>query len=233
MRIAVLSDIHSNLAALREALEIIDEMDVHRIHCLGDIVGYGGNPNECVELIRARVQRCVLGNHDLAAVDPSHAKYFTPEGRAAAEWTNQVLATEHHKFLQSLPYMLTDDIITLVHASPSQPDIWEYVLTLDDAARQFQAFQTPICFFGHTHIPSVCGDDLKTLMLVHGKKFLINVGSVGQPRGGDPRLSFGILDTDAFDYQNVRIDYPIEKAAEAIRRNKLPESLASRLYRGV
>ncbi len=232
MHIAILSDIHSNLQALQKALQAIDDLRIERIYCLGDIVGYGANPNECIELIRERTHHCVLGNHDLAAVDSTHASYFTPEGHAAAKWTNRVLATDHLDFLQNLPYRITDGATTLVHAAPSEPEHWAYILTLDDAARQFHGFETPICFFGHTHIPSVCGEDLKTFTLTKEKKFLINVGSVGQPRDGNPQLSFGLLDTDTWSYENIRADYDLHKAAESIIRNGLPKSLADRLFIG-
>ncbi len=232
MRIAVISDIHSNLQALTQALTLIDKRGVDKIFCLGDIVGYGGNPNECLDLIRKRVDVAVLGNHDLAALDPAHAEYFSKPGRIAVEWTHSVLSKENAQFLSSLPYTAKSDVFTVVHASPLEPDQWQYVLSLQVAKLQFPAFSTRVCFIGHTHVPAVCGEDLKTFVLKKDKRFLINVGSVGQPRDGNPMLSFGLFDTEAWKYENVRGNYDIDKAAQAIRSQGLPSTLANRLYQG-
>ncbi|MBP1647601.1 MAG: putative phosphodiesterase [Bacteroidetes bacterium] len=233
MRFAVISDIHSNIQALTRALATIDERGADKIYCLGDIVGYGGNPNECVDLIRARAALCVLGNHDMAAVDPEHADYFSRPGRIAIEWTHSVLTQQNIEFLASLPFVASTEVCTLVHASPLDPPLWQYVLSLQVAKPQFQAFSTPICFIGHTHVPGICGEDLKTFVLKKGKRFLINVGSVGQPRDGNPQLSFGFFDVEAWKYENIRVTYDIDKAAQAIRIQGLPSTLATRLYQGV
>lgn len=233
MRIAVISDIHSNIQALTKALSIIDERAVDAIYCLGDIVGYGGNPNECVDLIRERTSLCVLGNHDLAAIDPAHAEYFSKPGRIAIEWTHNALSPGSLQFLSSLPYTALANPCTLVHAGPLDPEQWQYVLSLQVAKLQFPAFKTQLCFIGHTHVPAVCGEDLKTFVLKADKRFLINVGSTGQPRDGNPQLSFGLLDTDAWKYENVRANYDIDKAAQSIRGQGLPSTLATRLYQGV
>lgn len=233
MRIAILSDIHSNLQALIKSLSLIDELHVDEIYCLGDIVGYGGNPNECVDLVRKLVSKCVLGNHDLAALDTSQADYFTRHGRIAAHWTHDVLTTENTEFLSKLPYRIEIPPATLVHANASEPELWSYVFSLQDAAPQFENFTTPLCFIGHSHVPSVCGEDLKTFSFKSGVRFLINVGSVGQPRDHNPQLSFGLLDTDAWTYENIRADYDIGEAAQAILDNGLPRALAQRLFNGV
>ncbi len=233
MRIAILSDIHSNLQALIRALSVIDELRVDRVFCLGDIVGYGGNPNECLTLIRKRASQCVLGNHDLAAVDTSHAQYFTRDGRIAAEWTHEILTKENSEFLSNLPYTFESNGLTLVHASPSEPERWNYILSLEEARPQFEHFKTRVCFIGHTHVPFICGEDLKTFTVTQKGRFLINVGSVGQPRDGNPQLSFGIFDTDQWTYENIRADYDIPGAADAIIENGLPPPLAQRLFNGL
>jgi predicted phosphodiesterase len=233
MKIAILSDIHSNLQALIQALAIIDEERVDEVYCLGDIVGYGANPNECVQLIRRRAKLCVLGNHDLACIDPAQAYYFTKPGRVAAEWTHGVLAQENLDYLHSLPYTALNNPCTLVHASPSQPENWEYVSSLQEAKKQFDAFQTPFCFIGHTHVPALVCEDMKTFTLKKELRYLVNVGSVGQPRDGNPQLSFGILDTDFWTYRNIRSDYDIRGAADAILSNSLPRILADRLFKGM
>lgn len=233
MKIALISDIHSNLQALNAALSDIDDRRIEQIYCLGDIVGYGGSPNECLDLVRQRVSAVVLGNHDQAAVNPSDADYFTKPGKIAAEWTNKALTEENRQFLTALPFTAERGACTLVHASPKDPRDWEYVSSMDAARVQFAHFTTRICFIGHTHVPALCGEDLKTFKFKKNMRFLINVGSVGQPRDGHPHLSYGIFDTDAWSYENVRIPYDIRAAAEAIMSNGLPAVLAKRLSQGV
>ncbi|MEW6511266.1 MAG: metallophosphoesterase family protein [Bacteroidota bacterium] len=233
MRIAIISDIHSNLQALKAAFSRIDAEGIKEVYCLGDIVGYGGNPNECVASVRERCSYVVLGNHDLAAIDTTQAEYFTAPGRTAAIWTNGTLATEHRDFLANLPMKCVEDSCTLVHASPDSPGGWQYVLSLQIARRQFDHFTTDLCLIGHTHVPAVCGEDLKTFVFKRGMRFIVNVGSVGQPRDGNPQLSFGILDTEAWTYENIRADYDIEGAAAAILKAGLPPVLAARLSQGL
>ncbi len=233
MRFAILSDIHANVQALERALEEVRKRNADEIYCLGDIVGYGANPNECVTLVRERATKFVLGNHDLAALDTSVAEYFTRDGRIAAEWTHSVLTTENAQFLSALPYCLEIPPATLVHANAGSPEIWNYIISLEDAQPQFDHFQTTICFIGHTHIPFVCAEDLKTFEFQKGQRFLINVGSIGQPRDHNPQLSFGIFDSEAWTYENVRLSYDVASAADAIRKAGLPRFLADRLFKGV
>ncbi|MBI5472712.1 MAG: metallophosphoesterase family protein [Ignavibacteriae bacterium] len=232
MRIAVISDIHSNEHALRKALSIIDKSAIDEIYCLGDIVGYGAFPNECIELIRQRAKHCVIGNHDVAAIDPTFADYFTKHGRIAVQWTHSTLTEKNLEFLKSLPYTVTTDLCTLAHSGPAEPEEFEYVQSLQSAAKQFSAFSTQLCFIGHTHIPTLCGENLKTFVLKNGMRFLINVGSVGQPRDGNPQLSFGIFDTTLWRYQNIRAEYDVEGASRAIHDRGLPPLLGKRLFQG-
>ncbi|MEO8168943.1 MAG: metallophosphoesterase family protein [bacterium] len=232
MRLAIISDIHSNYPALTKALSFIDRSRIDQIYCLGDIVGYGASPNECVALVRERAVAAVLGNHDVAALDPSFAEYFTKPGRVAAEWTNRVLTPEHKTYLQSLPYTVQTELVTFVHAGPFAPGEWEYVQSLPGAEKQFGAFKTQLCFIGHTHIPMVCGENLKTFIFKKGMRYLINVGSIGQPRDGNPQLSFGIFDTELWTYEGIRIDYDIRAAVAAITEAKLPPMLGQRLFEG-
>jgi len=233
MRIAVLSDIHSNLQALTQAFEVIDASNVDKIYCLGDIVGYGANPNECIDLIRQRARAVVRGNHDMAIADVELSKRLSKPGRAACEWTRKTLTEENYQYLSSLPFLLARQEFTLVHASPLTPERWIYVHSLDVAGKQFKAFSTPICFIGHTHVPAVCGEDLHTFEYKHGSRCIINVGSIGQPRDMNPKLSFGIMDFATGEYQNVRAEYDINAAAAAIRAAKLPGILAKRLFNGM
>lgn len=131
------------------------------------------------------------------------------------------------------PYREEEKSLTLVHANPAEPEDWEYVISLEDVKPQFEYFKSSLCFIGHSHIPFVCGQDTKTFYVKKGLRFLVNVGSVGQPRDGNPQLSFGLLNTDQWTYENVRADYDIAGAAEAIVSNNLPRFLADRLFRGV
>ncbi len=233
MKIALISDIHSNLQALSAALSDIDSRGIDQIYCLGDIVGYGGSPNECVDLVRQRATAVVLGNHDLASVNPSDADYFTKPGKIAIEWTNKILTDENRRFLAALPFTAEKGPCTLVHASPKAPPAWQYVSSMNAARSQFAHFKTDLCFIGHTHVPAICGEDLKTFTFKANMRFLINVGSIGQPRDGHSRLSYGVFDSDAWSYENIRIPYDIHAAAEAITSNGLPAVLAKRLSQGV
>jgi predicted phosphodiesterase len=233
MKIAVISDIHSNLQALLAALADINGRGIDQIYCLGDIVGYGGSPNECVELIRQRATVSVLGNHDQAALNPSDVNNFTRPGKIVSEWTNKVLTDENRQSLAALPFTAEIGICTLVHASPQVPPAWQYVDSMDAARAQFAHFTTELCFIGHTHVPALCSEDLKTFRFKKDIRFLINVGSIGQPRDGNSHLSYGILDIDAWSYENIRIPYDIRGAALAITSQGLPAVLAKRLSHGL
>lgn len=233
MRIAILSDIHSNIQALTKAFEVLDELGIDEVYCLGDIVGYGGNPNECVDLVRARITKCVLGNHDRAAVHSADADRLERHGRTAALWTQKILTKENREYLLGLPLLETTDLVTLAHAAPGKPGTWERIDSLERAAPHFEHFRTPLCFIGHSHIPFICGEDLSTLEVRSGVRFLVNVGSVGQPRDGDQRLSFGYFDTQSWEYSNIRAEYDIAGAAEAVQAAGLPPQLGERLKRGM
>lgn len=232
MRIAIISDIHSNLEALTKAFEIIGKKDVREIICLGDIVGYGANPNECISLIRSKARRTLLGNHDEAVFQTVMAYNFNQHARSAVLWTSRQLTSESISFLQSLPVTLEHNDAFFTHASPRIPNEWNYILTAEDAEANMPHFSQNICFIGHSHVPAIFCEGKQTSQLERGKKHIVNVGSVGQPRDLDPRLSFGIFDTEAFTYENVRIDYDVEKASEKILQAGLPRSLADRLLVG-
>ncbi len=233
MRIAVLSDIHSNIEALTKAFGVIDQSNVDEIYCLGDIVGYGASPNECVDLIRKRTVRTVIGNHDMGIIDEKATFSLPKEGKTVIEWTKKTLTRENEQYLRNLPAISSNDVCTLVHAGPHDPLNWDYIFSLQSAARHFQHFSTPFCFIGHTHFPSICGEDLKTFHFKRGIRFIINVGSVGQPRDGNPQLSFGILDTGEWSYNNIRASYDINSTARKILQNGLPRMFARRLSLGM
>jgi len=234
LRIAIISDIHSNLEALTKAFEIIETKNVDEIVCLGDIVGYGANPNECVELIRKRVKYVIMGNHDYAvAVDPNELIYFSSHARESDLWTREVLTRENLEFLKSLPFTISFKNLLFVHSAPAQPREWEYIFTESQAKIQFQYFNEKICFIGHSHFPGVFPENgFYNGKLEKSTRYIINVGSIGQPRDGDWRLCFGIFDTERWTYEQIRSEYDVERTADKIIQNGLPEFLARRLFVG-
>lgn len=233
MRLAIISDIHANLEALTRAFEVIDGERVDDIVCLGDIVGYGANPNECLDLVRSRCSTILLGNHDAAAVDLSIANQFTLNAQLSAIWTYGMLPEENKTFLRGLaPTKALGDVL-LSHGSPYEPAEWHYVISEFDTREGFRSFTENICFIGHSHIPVIFSEEGKTTTVTRAERFIVNVGSIGQPRDGKRALSFGIFDTELWTYRNIRADYDINSAAEKIRKAGLPRSLADRLYLGM
>lgn len=232
MRFAILSDIHANLEALQKALEIIETKNVDSIICLGDSVGYGASPNETIELLCQRTSHILLGNHDEAAIDTGYADGFNTYARSAAHWTANELTDEHKEFLTKLPFEYRQDNVLFVHSSPFEPSDWHYVLSTADALHNFSYFDEAICFVGHSHVPGVFAEDIWTRKVCRGKRFIVNVGSVGQPRDNDPRLSFGLFDTTSWEYENIRAEYDVKTAADKIRRSGLPRMLADRILEG-
>ena len=233
MRIAIISDIHSNLEALEKAFEIIDKKNIDEIICLGDLVGYGASPNECVELTRKRAGNVLLGNHDQAAFDLSQTEHFNRHARTAAYWTNETLTGENLDYLKALPMQCTLEGLTFVHASPKEPEQWHYIFSAFEAKSNFGFFQTGACLIGHTHIPGIFPEDMKTQKIRRDNRYIINVGSIGQPRDGNWRLSFGIFDTTAWTYELIRSKYDVQAASERILASNLPRFLADRLLTGV
>jgi diadenosine tetraphosphatase ApaH/serine/threonine PP2A family protein phosphatase len=239
MRIAVLSDIHSNLAALEAVLG--DLPTVHEAWILGDIVGYGPQPNEVIRTLQALGARSVLGNHDGAAVGTVDPDAFNPDARRAIEWTAEVIDANARSYLASLPEVRRDGQLTAVHGSPRDP-IWEYIFTEDIAAQNLGAFETTLCLFGHTHFPIIyAADEDEVVPLastpdvpieVGGRRALVNPGSVGQPRDGNPAASYLILDTDDGNIQFRRVRYDIERTQRLMRDVGLPLRLVERLSYG-
>lgn len=233
MKIAVISDIHSNLPALERTFEEIDNLGAEQILCLGDVVGYGAHPNECVALVKERCAAILQGNHDSAAVDLAAAAFFTTHARVAAEWTHRHLSKTSLEFLKDLPLSSRRGELLFVHASPLEPAEWNYVLDIGEVRRALEAFEETICFIGHSHIPGVFSHHGAEEHVRRGERYIINVGSVGQPRDGDPRLSFGLFDTEAWVYTNVRVEYDVEGARKSILEVGLPRILGDRLRSGL
>ena len=232
MRIAIISDIHSNLEALEKTLEIIKQKNVDEIVCLGDIVGYGANPNECLSLIRQNTQHIILGNHDEGAVSLRQIEDFNPYARQAAIWTNDHLTEANKEFIQSLPRITDLNGLLFAHSSPFEPEEWHYLLSPAEAQTNFKHFSQMICFVGHSHVPVIFSEDFWTKEITRGKRFIVNVGSVGQPRDLNPRLSFGIFDAESWTYENIRSEFDVKTASEKIRDAGLPKQLAERILIG-
>ncbi|MCB2203262.1 metallophosphatase family protein [bacterium] len=232
MRLAIISDIHANLEALRAVLDDIRIRQADRIVCLGDIVGYGADPAACVALVREHASICVLGNHDAAVFATHHRAYFNPYALEAVTWTAQQLNADDVAFLKQLPYRVSFENMLFVHSSPRAPEEWEYVFSGMEARMQTRHFFERLCFVGHSHIPGVYPLDSGVREYAPTGRFLINVGSVGQPRDRDWRSAYGLLDTVAGSYEARRVEYDVEAAMHKIRESGLPPRLAERLRAG-
>lgn len=228
MRYAVISDIHSNLEALIKVLSEIHNKHVDEIICLGDIVGYGANPDEVVELVRQEVKYAVRGNHDDALFNDESFAAINPFAKAAITYNAELLSDASKEWLSNLPMTHKIDKIMMVHASPSSPEDWKYIFTSEDAWVELASFDEKICLIGHTHVPVIFKKKISETEI----RELINVGSVGQPRDGDNRASFGIIDTSNFTYENFRVEYHFRTAADKIIAAGLPRLLGERLYKG-
>ena len=240
MRIAVVSDIHGNLVALRAVLDHAGSVEA--VWCLGDTVGYGPEPDACVHELRAREHLAVAGNHDWAAVGKIGTEEFNPVAATAAHWTSGQLSAEARDYLLLLPQRRTEGAFTLVHGSPRDP-IWEYVLDTGTAAASFPHFQTRYCLIGHTHIPSyfalrngIVEAEYATpgleLQLRADERLMLNPGSVGQPRDEDPNASYLLLDTDEPRAVWQRVPYDVAATQAAMERHELPRPLIDRLTVG-
>ena len=243
MRIALVSDIHSNLAALEAVLRDIEEQGADEVWCLGDTVGYGPDPSACVAKVRHRCAQVLSGNHDLGAVGLLSLDEFNPYAAAANRWTGEVLSEEDKAYLSGLPSMTETGKTTLAHGSPREP-VWEYVLSSAVAALSFDYFKTELCFVGHSHVPFVCWQprpgglgylhklDEQAPVALTGQRAIINPGSVGQPRDGDPRASYALYDVTERAIHHRRVSYDIEETQRRMQEAGLPGYLIERLAYG-
>lgn len=232
MKLAIISDIHSNYEALTAVLDAIAPHNVDAIYCLGDIVGYGADPKLCVDLVRANCAGAVMGNHDIAVAKDIDMDYLPSDGRTAALHNREALEAEHIAYLADLPFTLEADGCTFVHATPHMPQDWQRVGSFFQSKSQFQHFSTDVCFVGHTHIPAIMANKIGVLHVRSGHRFIINTGSVGQPRDGNPQAGFGIFDLASFTYDFIRVPYNVDRAAAKIKAAGLPRSLSRRLFKG-
>lgn len=244
MRIAVISDVHANLYALEAVLGEIDRDPRDEIWCLGDTVGYGPHPNECCELVRERCSRALVGNHDLVVIGSSDVgvEEFNEEAAHAALWTRARLSSEARAFLSSLEPRAEPDGFELFHGSPRDP-VWDYVLSDDAVVEAFALTHAPVVMVGHSHIAiaAILADgtieggtvpaDFSAAL--GAGRWLLNPGSVGQPRDGDPRAAWLRIDTESGEARFRRIAYPVAQTQAEIRERGLPDALAERLAHGV
>jgi diadenosine tetraphosphatase ApaH/serine/threonine PP2A family protein phosphatase len=233
LKLALLSDIHANLEALTAALEVVDARRVDAVYCLGDVVGYGADAATCVNLVRLHCKATVLGNHDEAVALKRGLKILPRDARKAAAYNRTQLSSDQRAFLAGLPLTLEADGCTFVHATPADPGAWQRLGSYMVARQQFDHFHTDVCFIGHSHVPAVMGNKLGATRVQPGARYLVNVGSVGQPRDGDPRACVAFFDTETFAYELVRVSYNVEAAAAKIITAGLPKGLANRLFKGV
>ena len=241
MKIALISDIHSNLEAFQAVMASITRYGVEKVMFLGDIVGYGANPNECIDLLRDTADCNITGNHDSAAVNKTDIRYFNPYAQEAVLWTKDVLTRQNALYLFSLPF--TDVLYNLmvVHSTPRHPELWDYVVSFSDAQIGFKNFTQQLCFIGHSHHPGIFVQDRAgriseeektTISIREGDRYIINIGSVGQPRDGNPLSSYGLYNTETNEYRLIRVEYNIVQAQQKIIAAGLPRFLAERLSIG-
>jgi len=241
LRIAIISDIHGNLPALQAVFDQIDQEQIDKVICLGDVVGYGPDPNACMNLVRERCQVILMGNHDYACIYKPEMFFFNHFARQAIEYTLTIFKEEHLEFINKLPFRYSEDDLLFVHANPLRPEGWEYILSIDEAIYYFPKFSEKICFIGHSHLPSIFIErensgfsttEQREISLEDNCRYIINVGSVGQPRDGNPASSFGIIDLEKRNFEIVRVAYDIEKTIERMNEAGLPNFLAQRLRIG-
>jgi len=236
VKLAVFSDTHSNIEALDCVIEKISLENVDKIICCGDIVGYGPNPNECVEKIKSiKTIKIVAGNHDRAAVGLFDVNWFNDNAKATILWTSSQLTEENKNFLKGLPEKIIEENFTVVHGSPREP-INEYLIKPSDMQDNLQFFETQICFIGHSHRPfiytaenGITGLSADTTTQITSKS-IINVGSVGQPRDGNNRACFMILEDNKITFH--RVAYDIKAVQKKMKIEKLPDELVERLNYG-
>lgn len=244
MRVAVVSDIHGNLPALETVLSRIESEGADALLCCGDLVGYGANPGECIDIIQSKATRCIRGNHEVALLDPRHADAFNEYAREAIYWTMGELSKSQMDYIKSLSDGARWEDIILAHGSLLDPD--EYVFSEHQADANLNVMPCRIGCIGHTHYPEAYAMDPDGMVisnpddvfgegifeLLDGYRYLINVGSVGQPRDGYNNASFCLLDMNGASAELIRVEYDIGRAVEAIKESGLPEILGQRLYQG-
>ncbi len=239
MKYALLGDIHSNLEALTSVLDDAEKNGCDKIACLGDVVGYNANPIECLDIIRELSVACVRGNHDHYCSHEENLDGFHPLAADVVDWTRRQLSDDRREYLRNLRFIQSVETFTIVHSTLDTPDAWGYVFDKLEAEANFNYQTTTLCFYGHTHVPLAFekSDTIRfglysKIKVTLGKKYLINVGSVGQPRDGDPRAAYVIYDMRNNIVELRRIPYDIQKTQRKILDAGLPGRVAARLAVG-
>jgi predicted phosphodiesterase len=240
MRVAVISDVHANYSALEAVLAEIDSEEIDAVWCLGDTVGYGPRPNECCEVVEKRADHCLVGNHDLVVLGEIDVGDFNDDAATVADWTSELLTESARSFLAGLTPSAQIAGVDLFHASARDP-VWEYVLTEEAATATLELTSAPLVLVGHSHVAlaiTMDGGDVLGGLAPAGSRvelsgrWLLNPGSVGQPRDGDPRAAWLLVDLDRRFAVFRRVQYSIEQTHAEMRERGLPEALAARLARG-
>ncbi len=241
MAYAVISDVHSNLHALNAVMKDIERQSINEIYFTGDAVGYGPHPDSCIEIIKQHCKIILAGNHDWAVIGYTDIKYFNEYALSAVIWTQNIISEEHLNDLQKFNIVKSskEHNAFFVHSTPNEPDKWNYLFSLSDAEINFRYFNQPICFIGHTHSPIIIEKLISGELLVHKNfvvinqqsRYIVNVGSVGQPRDRDPRASYAVINENTIDI--VRIEYNIKRTQNEMAKVGLPIRLIERLSYGL
>ncbi|MCS1411082.1 MAG: hypothetical protein M2R45_04278 [Verrucomicrobia subdivision 3 bacterium] len=239
MKYAIIADIHANLEAFQVVLKDAEKNKCTHYACLGDVVGYNANPKECLDMVRDMKLPCVKGNHDEYCSGENDLEGFNPHATAAIHWTRDQLTEDDRAWLRGLRYFRLVANFSIVHATLDGPERWGYVFNKLEAAASFTYQNTSVCFFGHTHVPvafvrdsNVRGGSYSKFRVEPGKKYFVNVGSVGQSRDGVAKATYVIYDMDLGTIELRRLDYDMETTMRKIRETSLPERLAERLPLG-
>ena len=240
MRFGLISDIHSNLEALQAVIKDCKDQGVREYYCIGDVVGYGANPKECIELVQQLNAVCVAGNHDWAVTGKVDTTYFNPVAKAAVEWTQTILPKQHLDYLNNLDLVFKHKDFMMVHGTLNNPGSFIYLLDLEQSIDTFYLMDRNVCFIGHTHVPQVfqlegehiCYIGSLRVELKPQNKYVVNIGSIGQPRDGNPLAAYGIYEPNLQRVEIRRIPYDVKTAQKKILEAGLPEFLAHRLAIG-
>jgi len=241
MKIGLFSDIHSNLEALEACFADFRKEKLRKLFFLGDIIGYGPDPNKCIALVHKKADAILLGNHDAAAVGLLSTDFFNTYAQASMDYTTQVLTPENLNRLKMSPLEATYDIFKMVHACPEEPASWGYILDLEDAEENFKFFEQQVCVIGHSHRPIIIKKFRANrceavphdfARIDEDYRYLVNIGSVGQPRDNDPRSSYMIFDTETRIVSIKRVEYDYQKTQMKMKKAKLPQFLVDRIAVG-
>lgn len=232
-KIALLSDVHGNLPALKEVIAVLEKENPDIWLCLGDIVGYGPHPSECIDLIREKNMICVMGNHDAGVTGKLSIKHFRNPNRRLIERTQSMISKEQKQWLQGLPLTIEGGRGSwlAVHASPEEPSRWEYLESAFRMRPMLEKLSQNVCFIGHTHRPALVSDTIGVKNFSKEYSYFINPGSVGQPRDGDQRASCALVDLDNFTYKNIRVQFEVGKVLMDLEKMGFSRREAEHLMR--